>query len=216
MWSTTDSFEFRCLGTIITDRIVLTTASCVGNEEPTHVQLASNTSQEMYRVNMTLVHPTYSAKDNINDIALIQLEDKFVWNSDVFPSCLWTNTTHVPLVLSMVSPDTENISRTTSEAVQILNITALPEVESYTKVLSMYNVDCQRTHEHEIQDTQLCARNPAESPTCVNFLDQLQYVNSDNVTFVVGLSTNFPGCTRTYYMLYTRISSFITWIGMNI
>ncbi|XP_055640649.1 uncharacterized protein LOC129778038 [Toxorhynchites rutilus septentrionalis] len=215
-WLTEDIVEFRCLGTIITDRIILTTASCVGTEVPTGVQLPANTSQNMYRVNTTVLHPAYKANDHINDIALIQLEDTLVWSSDLYPSCLWTNTTHVPLVLSMISPIAQNISRSADHTDQNLNITAIPEEAEYTRVLSMYNSDCQRTHEHEVLDTQLCARNPFESITCGTFLDQLQFINADKVPFVVGLSTNFSDCSNTYFKLFTRISGFVNWIGMYI
>lgn len=103
-WFTPDVIEIRCLGTIITNRIILTSASCIGDEAPTAVELVANTVKNMYRVDAILVHNAFNSTDNTNDIAMIRLEDTLDWSSDLFPACLWTNTTHTPLVLSSVYP----------------------------------------------------------------------------------------------------------------
>ncbi|XP_055639018.1 uncharacterized protein LOC129777013 [Toxorhynchites rutilus septentrionalis] len=196
-WRRTNTVDFRCLGTIITERIILTSASCVGKEVPAVVKPVANTSRKVYRVDGLLVHYAFNAADNTNDIAMIQIEDIFVWRSDLFPSCLWTNTTHVPVVLSLVSSgDSGSIVR--------------------TEVVSMYNTDCQRTHRYDIQGSQLCARDPNNDFTCKTLSDQLRYDSSSGVSYVVGLSTDFENCKRSHYTVFTRISSFVSWIGTNI
>ncbi|XP_055643808.1 uncharacterized protein LOC129780000 [Toxorhynchites rutilus septentrionalis] len=197
-WLTSKGMELRCLGTIITKRIILTSASCVGDEVPAAVEIEGNSgTQTRYEVDAILVHYAFNATDDTNDIALIRLQDTLVWSSDLFPSCLWTNTTHVPLVLSMVSPDdTGNVG--------------------LAKVVAMYNTDCQRTHMYDVQDSQLCARNPFDNFTCNTRSDQLRYDSPSSVSYIVGLSTDFDECEHFRYTVFTRISSFVHWIGMNI
>ncbi|XP_055637405.1 uncharacterized protein LOC129776052 isoform X2 [Toxorhynchites rutilus septentrionalis] len=197
-WLTSEAMEFRCLGTIITKKIILTTASCVEDEIPTVVQISGKSeTQKMYEVDALLVHYAFNATDDTNDIAMIRLRDTLVWSSVLFPSCLWTNTTHVPLVLSMISPDdTEDIG--------------------HTEMVAMYNSDCQRTHMYDIQDSQLCARKPFKNFTCNAMGDQLLFNSSSRVSYIIGLSTDFDKCKDSYYTVFTRISSFVHWIGMNI
>lgn len=109
-WFTSDAIEFRCLGTIITKRIILTSASCMGNGIPNAVKLSTNTTnQKMYRVDATLIHYAFNVTDNTNDIAMVRLAESLVWSSDLFPACLWINTTHVPVALSMVFPGIPDI-----------------------------------------------------------------------------------------------------------
>lgn len=207
--------QFSCLGTIITERIILTSASCIGDEEPATVKLVANTTQNIYRVDALLVHYSYNATDSTNDIAMIRLEDKLVWSSDLFPSCLWSNTTHVPLVLTMISPVTEETlhpSRTVDRSNDV--ITDFGKILNL-KVLAMYNSDCQRSHTNDIHDSQLCARNPFKNNTCTTMSDQLRY-DSNGISYVVGLSTNFYSCEHLRYSVFARISEFVSWIGMNI
>ncbi|XP_055637658.1 uncharacterized protein LOC129776190 [Toxorhynchites rutilus septentrionalis] len=197
-WLISEGMEFRCLGTIITKNIILTTASCVGDEVPAVVQTSGSLeTQKMYEVDAILVHYAFNATDDTNDIAMIRLRDTLVWRSDLFPSCLWTDTTKVPLVLSMVSPD--NTNRV-----------------GLTRVVAMYNSDCQRTHMYDIQDSQLCARNPSENFTCNTMSDQLRFDSSTRVSYIVGLSTDFDKCEQSRYTVFTRISSYVHWIGINI
>ncbi|XP_055641020.1 ovochymase-2-like isoform X2 [Toxorhynchites rutilus septentrionalis] len=192
-----NGLNFRCLGTIITERIILTSASCVEDDIPSIVKLVTNTTQKMYPVNAILVHNAFNSTDNTNDIAMIRLEDSLTWSSDLYPACLWTNTTHVPLVLSMVSPVKSN------------NITK-------TEVLAMYNSDCQRNHDYELKGTQLCARDPFRNLTCTTMSDQLHYGSKNGVTYIVGLSTILNNCESSPHTVFTRVSSFVDWIGINI
>ncbi|XP_055546314.1 uncharacterized protein LOC129730773 isoform X2 [Wyeomyia smithii] len=189
-----NSLTFKCIGSIITKSIILTTASCLGEIVPDVVKLISNDTNSYYQINATLTHYAYNATDNSNDIGLVRLRDEFKWSSDVYPSCLWTNNTHTPLILDMVFP---------SGPVDVF----------YRRVLAMYNSDCQRTNAYQLTESQLCVRDPRDKSTCPGLPSILHWQRDDGVIFAVGLSTVLPDCDERYYMIYTRFSAYSQWIS---
>ncbi|XP_055542418.1 uncharacterized protein LOC129728067 isoform X2 [Wyeomyia smithii] len=197
-WLVEDSLEFRCIGTIITNSVILTTASCLGSVTPDWVELVANVSEVRYEVSCMVIHPGYnSSEDNINDLALVKLHNTLEWSSQVFPSCLWTKETHTPVELRMVySEETGKIQS--------------------SLVLAMYNSDCQRTHINKVLGTQICARDRGSNSTCVSTHSQLMWYRNDGVQFVVGSAVDAPDCRDWYYMMFTRISSFTNWIAQNV
>ncbi|XP_053692138.1 uncharacterized protein LOC128740603 [Sabethes cyaneus] len=193
-WFEEDFIRFKCLGTILTRNVVLTTASCFGKVKPDVIKLISNETDSVLQVKATLKHNAYNAVDNSNDIGIIWLTDRLQWNSDVYPSCLWTNRTHTPLVMDMVLP------------VKFDHV-------GYVRVLAMYNSDCQRTNSYKLPESQLCVRDPFEKPTCLDPFSALLWVRGDGVAFTVGLSTILPDCNERDYMIFTRFSAYSQWIG---
>ncbi|XP_058818847.1 uncharacterized protein LOC131681811 isoform X2 [Topomyia yanbarensis] len=200
-WMDNTTIDFRCMGTIITKSLILTTASCIGLKVPSFVQLlALNESEPNLReVESRLIHSGYNFTDNSNDIALVRLRQPLEWNFSVFPSCLWTNRTHTPLVLSMVYPH------------GIDPIVMLDQL-----VIAMYNSDCQRALNSTLHDSQICARYPGFISSCVYAPTVLQWYRHDSVQFVIGLASVDLECGYWDYMLFTRVSSFINWIGQAI
>ncbi|XP_053695453.1 uncharacterized protein LOC128742979 [Sabethes cyaneus] len=197
-WLTNDSLEFRCIGSIITNTVILTTASCLGEVAPNLVELAGNVSQARHEVSKVLLHPAYnSSEDSSNNIALVSLKNPLEWSSEIFPACLWINETHTPLVLRMVYFD---------ESGKTL----------YSLVLPMYNSDCQRTHPNRLLGTHICAKNRGSKSTCVKTASQLMWHRADKVQFIVGLAVEAPDCKDWYYMIFTRVASFKKWIAQNL
>ncbi|XP_053694845.1 uncharacterized protein LOC128742491 [Sabethes cyaneus] len=193
-WTEPDYLQFRCVGSILTKSIILTTASCLGDVNPDVIQPSSNKTDNFFRVDATLKHYAYNTTDNSNDIALVRLADRLVWSSDVYPSCLWTNRTHTPLILVMAFPN----------GVAKMN---------YNSVLAMYNSDCQRTNSYQLPESQLCVRKLFENSTCSGTPSILHWPGDDGVQYAIGLSTILPDCEERYYMIFTRLSAYLKWIG---
>ncbi|XP_058448575.1 uncharacterized protein LOC131428554 [Malaya genurostris] len=193
-WVIEDALNFNCIGTIITKKIILTTASCLGNSVPNFVRLAGNATKLTFETDASFVHSAFNATDNSNDIGLVRLIESLEWSSFVYPSCLWMNRTHTPLVLEMIIPSG-------------------PEDVFFSRLRTMYNSDCQRTHGTQLKEYHICARDFQRNVTCVSIPSYLQWERRDRVQFVIGFATDAPDCDSWNYMLFTRVSAFVEWIS---
>ncbi|XP_055542434.1 uncharacterized protein LOC129728079 [Wyeomyia smithii] len=198
-WSTKSGIKFRCLGSIITKLTVVTSASCLGRTVPQIVELLGEGESQNARlvIDGILKHPDYNSTHHTNDIALVKLRIPLTWGEHVHPTCLWTNLTHVPLVMNMVFPDREH-------------------PVAFEHVTAMYNSDCQRTHPLAVQSSQICARSYNRPFTCMTGIDQLRWDSPTGESYLIGLAVNEPECSEWRYMIFTRVSSFLDWINANV
>ncbi|XP_058818845.1 uncharacterized protein LOC131681810 isoform X2 [Topomyia yanbarensis] len=194
-WISGENIEFRCHGAIITKLIIITSASCLSEGLPQFVQLVANVSQKNFEIDGIILHRDYNSTTNSNDIALIRLRRPLSWSADVFPTCLWTNTSHTPLVMELSFEDDEEIA--------------------FDYVAPMYNSDCQRTHPQAIRSSQICARSYMRNSTCISLGDQLRWDAPDGIPYLVGLMVHAPNCVDWRYAVFTRITSFLDWISAN-
>ncbi|XP_053694856.1 uncharacterized protein LOC128742501 [Sabethes cyaneus] len=196
-WMVKGRGQFRCFGSIITKFTVVTSASCLGRVVPQVVELLGEVQKNSFQVDSMLKHPEYNETQNTNDIALVKLRKALTWGEHVFPTCLWTNLTHVPLVMNMIFPDSTH-------------------PVAFEQVTPMYNTDCQRTHPLTVQRSQICVRSYVRPNTCVTGADQLRWDSPTGESYLVGMAVKAPACVNWRYMVFTRVSSFVDWISDNV
>ncbi|XP_062552024.1 transmembrane protease serine 9-like isoform X2 [Armigeres subalbatus] len=192
------SNRYICMGAIISDRTILTSASCVDNIRSPSVQLLQS-SEARFRVQAIIPHRFYNSTSYSNDVALLRLSQSLTWNPRLHPICLWMNKTHSPLIVEMLLPFN------TSE----------PSIK-FIEVLTMYNSDCQRTHDHRVLDSHVCVKYPYRKHTCVSSQNMLRWEDNEGVPYIIGLAVDNRECTNWYYMVYSRVAALVDWIVDNI
>nr|XP_029708561.1 uncharacterized protein LOC115254996 [Aedes albopictus] len=193
------SNRYICMGAIISDRTILTSASCVNTETTLSVQPLGNPKITV-QVRQVVKHSSFNTTDYSNDIAILRLPQSLVWNPQLHPACLWNNQTHSPLIVEMLQP---------------FNTTDDTDIE-YIELLSMYNSDCQRTHAHPIRDSHICVKYPYREYTCLPSHSMLRWEDAEGVPYLIGLSTDTRECMGWSYMTFSRVTAFVDWIVDNI
>lgn len=97
-----------CGGTLINDLYILTAAHCLNSNIDVSkmvVTLGSHTLEDRYQTSNVQVeslhlHPEYNPAGEINDIALIRLRDRVIFNDIVRPICLTDSTEYEHLFVT--------------------------------------------------------------------------------------------------------------------
>ncbi|KXJ74091.1 hypothetical protein RP20_CCG014409 [Aedes albopictus] len=227
-----NSTKYICMGAIISDRTILTSASCVNTAASLFVQPLGN-SEISFQVRRIVQHSSFNTTDYSNDIAILRLPQSLIWSPGLHPVCLWNDQTHSPLIVEMLQPfnttyitdieyiedieDTEIIEDT--EYIENIEDTEYIEyIENieYIELLTMYNSDCQRTHAYRVRDSHICVKYPYREYTCLSSHSMLRWKDAGVVPYLIGLSTDTRECMGWSYMIFSRVAAFIDWIVDNI
>ncbi|XP_029725249.2 uncharacterized protein LOC109420210 [Aedes albopictus] len=227
-----NSTKYICMGAIISDRTILTSASCVNTAASLFVQPLGN-SEILFQVRRIVQHSSFNTTDYSNDIAILRLPQSLIWSPGLHPVCLWNDQTHSPLIVEMLQPfnttyitdieyiedieDTEIIEDT--EYIENIEDTEYIEyIENieYIELLTMYNSDCQRTHAYRVRDSHICVKYPYREYTCLSSHSMLRWKDAGVVPYLIGLSTDTRECMGWSYMIFSRVAAFIDWIVDNI
>uniref|UniRef100_A0A182X7W2 Peptidase S1 domain-containing protein n=1 Tax=Anopheles quadriannulatus TaxID=34691 RepID=A0A182X7W2_ANOQN len=101
----------RCMGSLITERVILSAADCVSSESKSYKAIFYNKPwydvdniQQVRRIVDIAFHPNYESESRLYNIALMKLIKKVKLNVNIIPACLWPHedirepTVHVPFV----------------------------------------------------------------------------------------------------------------------
>lgn len=89
--STTNSGKVYCGGSLIGSRYVLTAASCIVNATTIKADFGSinfSTPKETQTTSGYMIHPLFNARNNMNNIAIIRLNDEVWYTNDKRPILL--------------------------------------------------------------------------------------------------------------------------------
>ncbi|KAL9703295.1 hypothetical protein quinque_006813 [Culex quinquefasciatus] len=222
----TSRVDYLCGGTLITLSYVLTAAHCSvdgENKRPDTVRLGDvdlstnvgDQNAQQIPIKRFVRHPEYKAARAYHDIALIELEKAADPSDFVCRACLWT----LPDIgydrLTVMGFGSTDFGSDLSK--MLLKADLMPLSKS----------DCQerfppnRKISEGILDSQFCAADPTKDscagdsggPLLVDLVDSGNIgATYKKVSFVAGVVSLGTGCNDGSLGIYTRVSSYLTWI----
>ncbi|XP_067137999.1 transmembrane protease serine 9-like [Centruroides vittatus] len=212
---------YSCVGSIIAKRWILTAAHCfMSTSKPRNYyirvgNLYMNGQGNDLDIESIYKHPNYrNPRRYNNDIALLKLKDDIVYNKYTWPICLDRNNVTLNDKIATVA-GWGKLEEGGAYHPEILQLVRLPIVN---------NEMCQQWFRNNgkkwviVEDNQICAGyEEGGKDACQGDSGGPQYVKQGNSHILIGVVSSGIGCARPQTPgLYTRVSSYITWIDETI
>ncbi|XP_065073166.1 uncharacterized protein LOC135697427 isoform X2 [Ochlerotatus camptorhynchus] len=195
---------WSCIGVLVSDRFVLSSADCVKSRRQNVVRLGAvelEKGTQDISVEQITFNPGYNTAASKGNLALLKLASRAIFSDRVLPACLWPNHSSVPLKLYTLGLDDDHVI-------------VRPRV-------ARYNQDCRKFYQltNLVDEEQFCAENYYfTNNSCQDRngdpLEGIISTGDIKISIVVGLSSYNVGCPgeSDSITIYARLSAYNSWI----
>ncbi|XP_016967045.1 serine protease Hayan isoform X1 [Drosophila biarmipes] len=224
-YNTFGTVEFRCGGSLIASRFVLTAAHCVNSDSttPAFVRLGTVAIEnptagfQDIRVVATQIHPNYTSSSKYNDIAILELAEDARESDTIRPACLYIDRASPPID-SKVFVAGWGVMNVTNRARSKILLRAGLDLVPVDKCNASFaeQPSTIRALKQGVIDSLLCAadRNQVKDACQGDSGGPLILETDpvDNLYSILGVISSGFGCATKTPGLYTRVSSFLDYI----
>ncbi|KAH8362421.1 hypothetical protein KR200_007041, partial [Drosophila serrata] len=224
-YTTFGTVDFRCGGSLIASRYVLTAAHCVNSDNtiPSFVRLGTvnieNPDADYQDINVANlnIHPDYVSSSKYNDIAILELAEDAHETENIRPACLYTDTADPPLD-SKIFVAGWGVMNVTNRARSKILLRAGLDLVPVDKCNASFaeQPSTIRALKRGIIDSLLCAADSKQKKDACQgdsggpLIQEVNIV--DGIYSVLGVISSGFGCATKTPGLYTRVASFLSYI----
>ncbi|CAD5125956.1 DgyrCDS14139 [Dimorphilus gyrociliatus] len=200
-----------CGAVIVNEDWVLCAAHCTdGNARDyevvagEHYRSSPNAAVQVIPVLQIINHEFYEDPlEDSNDISLLRLANKIVFNENVRPACSPREVDYVDNTVTVSGWGTTFSGGSVTDELR------------YTNVQVQSNDDCALSYPGEIDESMICAAAPGRD-TCQGDSGGPMAYNNNGKFEVVGLTSWGRGCAQPGFAgVYARVSAQLEWIKTN-